>query len=202
MHAFLIIGAPGESISAKVAKLSKELKVKTLEFPLVKIEDTRALNSFLRLKITSPTAIVINSIDKATSEAANAFLKDLEEPQEGLFYFLSAESAHKVLPTIVSRCQIIKTAGGKETQASVQVSKFIEMSIGEKLGYTDQIKDRNEAKAFVRDLINYLHLSLHKGNNNFSLMADNLEISQKTLTNLDANGNVTLQLTNLAINLK
>ncbi len=202
MHAFLIIGAPGESISAKVAELSKELKVKTLEFPLVKIEDTRALNSFLRLKITSPTAIVINSIDKATSEAANAFLKNLEEPQEGLFYFLSAESTHKVLPTIVSRCQIIKTAGGKEARASTQVSKFIEMSIGEKLGYTDQIKDRNEAKAFVRDLINYLHLSLHKGNNNFSLMADNLEISQKTLTNLDANGNVTLQLTNLAINLK
>lgn len=202
MHAYLITGARQENIDAEINELSKKLKVKILEFPLVKIEDTRALNSFLRLKIASPTAVVINSIDQVTDEAANAFLKNLEEPQEDLYYFLSAESVHKVLPTIVSRCQIIKTVESQKQETNTQALKFLELSVGEKLSLVDQIKGRDEAKLFVRELIAFLHLSLHEVKVNLALTADNLELSQKTLDNLEANGNVTLQLANLAINLK
>src|SRR3990167_9092947 len=108
MHAYLIVSTDDEKREAKVEELTKKLRAKALMFSLAKIEDARALNSFTNLKVDSPTAIIINSVEEATDEAANAFLKNLEEPQEELYFILTAESIHKVLPTIVSRCQIVK----------------------------------------------------------------------------------------------
>ena len=113
MHAYLIVGTDKGAVRVKTGELANKLKVKTLEFQLVKIEDTRSLNSYLKLKLTSPTAIIINSIEEATPEAANAFLKNLEEPQEDLYFILTTESIHKVLPTLVSRCQIVKIQNPK-----------------------------------------------------------------------------------------
>ena len=75
------------------------------------------------------------------------------------------------------------------------------MTVGERLAYTDQIRDRGEAKTFVRNLIETLHNNLHDGATDYSEVADNLEAAQKTFENLEANGNVTLQLTNLIVNL-
>lgn len=201
MHAYLIQGQDPEVLKAEVENLLAKLKTNPLEFPLAKIEDTRALNSFLKLKLTSPTAIIINSIEGATSEAANAFLKNLEEPQEDLYFILTTESVHKVLPTIVSRCQVIKTSQPQTATRNTEAEKFLEMTLGEKFAFIDQIRDRGEAKVFVRDLINALHESLHEKGHEFSELADNLEIAQKTLENLEANGNVTLQLANLVIKL-
>ena len=201
MHAFLIVGTDKESVQTKIEELVKKLKVKTLEFPLSKIEDARSLNSFTNLKITSPTAIIINSIEEATPEAVNAFLKNLEEPQEDLYYILTTESVHKVLPTIISRCQVIKIADSGQRIANSEIQKFLEMTVGERLAYTDTIRDRREAKLFVRGLIDSLHQSLHNGNGGFSQTADNLEVAQKTLEAIRANGNVQLHLTNLIIHL-
>jgi DNA polymerase III subunit delta' len=48
--------------------------------------------------------IVIDGADRMTSAAANAFLKTLEEPPKLTQFFLIAESAEAVLPTIRSRC--------------------------------------------------------------------------------------------------
>ena len=201
MHAYLIIGTNPDAIEEKIKELTESFKAKTLTFPLAKIDDARALNSFLNLTISAPTAITINSIDKATEEAANAFLKNLEEPQKDLYFFLTAESIHKVLSTISSRCQIIKISQEEKGEHNSKITKFLEKSVGEKLKEIDQIRDREEAKLFVRELINNLHLLLHQDRSNLKNIADNLEISQKTLGNLEANGNVSLQLSNLSIKL-
>lgn len=40
-----------------------------------------------------------------TKEAFNALLKTLEEPPEHVVFFFATTEAHKVLPTIISRCQ-------------------------------------------------------------------------------------------------
>ncbi len=48
--------------------------------------------------------ILIDGADRMTSAAANAFLKTLEEPPKRTQFFLIAESAEAVLPTIRSRC--------------------------------------------------------------------------------------------------
>ncbi|CAM3965952.1 DNA polymerase III subunit delta' [Mesobacillus zeae] len=45
--------------------------------------------------------------DRMTSNAANSLLKFLEEPHPGTLAILMTEQAQQMLPTIISRCQII-----------------------------------------------------------------------------------------------
>lgn len=51
---------------------------------------------------------ILDGIDTMSKEAANAMLKTLEEPPAGTIMLLLTEKIHSVLPTIVSRCQILR----------------------------------------------------------------------------------------------
>lgn len=55
--------------------------------------------------------IVIVSADRMKVEAANAFLKTLEEPPEKTLFLLLVDSLTDLLPTIISRCQVIQLGG-------------------------------------------------------------------------------------------
>lgn len=51
--------------------------------------------------------VVLEDVHSMRSEAANALLKTLEEPQENNIIILTADASREILPTIVSRCQVI-----------------------------------------------------------------------------------------------
>lgn len=51
---------------------------------------------------------VIKNAESLGTSAANAFLKTLEEPSNNVCFILLANNEDNVLPTIASRCQIIK----------------------------------------------------------------------------------------------
>ncbi|MDQ3330283.1 MAG: DNA polymerase III subunit delta' [Planctomycetota bacterium] len=53
---------------------------------------------------------VINDADAMNDAAANAFLKTLEEPQPGAILVLIAQQPDELLPTIRSRCQLVRFA--------------------------------------------------------------------------------------------
>ena len=62
--------------------------------------------------------IIILNADKMNQEAANAFLKTLEEPQEQTLFILTTERMSNILPTIRSRSQPIRfSALSKQTIA-------------------------------------------------------------------------------------
>jgi DNA polymerase III gamma/tau subunit len=84
MHAYLLIGTDSEKLKAKSDELAKKLHAKIMEFPLVKIDDVRSLNNLIRLSFNEPTLIVCQNIHEAGEAALNAFLKNLEEPQENI----------------------------------------------------------------------------------------------------------------------
>jgi len=192
MHAFLIVGTNNEELKTKSLKLAEKLKVKVMEFPMAKIADTRELRNITKLTFNSPTAILINSIDTITEEAGNAFLKNLEEPQENIYYILTASSLKSILPTIISRCEVIKLT---------DKLKFVtnNKNLKPTLAIIDKIKDRGEAKEFVQNLIEVAHFNLLNSENNKLKEALDLEILIKTMNNLKLNGNVQLQLTNMII---
>jgi DNA polymerase-3 subunit gamma/tau len=48
---------------------------------------------------------IIDEVHMLTNEASNALLKTLEEPPPNVIFILATTEAHKVLPTIMSRCQ-------------------------------------------------------------------------------------------------
>lgn len=51
--------------------------------------------------------VIISNADEMTNEAANAFLKTLEEPHSNITIVLTTSKIEKLLPTILSRCQHI-----------------------------------------------------------------------------------------------
>lgn len=51
---------------------------------------------------------IINLVENMTIEAINALLKFLEEPSPNVYAFLTCENEHRVLPTILSRTQILR----------------------------------------------------------------------------------------------
>ncbi len=51
---------------------------------------------------------VLGSADALNDSAANAFLKTLEEPPEHMYFVLTANVFAEVIPTIVSRCQVVR----------------------------------------------------------------------------------------------
>jgi DNA polymerase-3 subunit delta' len=52
--------------------------------------------------------MILTGIDTMRKEAANAFLKLLEEPSGNVMFILTADKTDQLLPTIMSRCQQIR----------------------------------------------------------------------------------------------
>ena len=66
---------------------------------------------------------IINRADLLNAASANAFLKTLEEPPAGVMLILLARTVDAVLPTIVSRCQVIPFRTVPEEEAIGLVSQ-------------------------------------------------------------------------------
>lgn len=56
---------------------------------------------------SSRKVYIVEDADQLTSSTANALLKSLEEPPEGVTFVLLAPTRDAVLPTILSRCQVV-----------------------------------------------------------------------------------------------
>lgn len=54
--------------------------------------------------MSSNKVVLLHDVDRMTSEAANSFLKMLEEPGPQMRYILTSRAIGRVLPTIISRC--------------------------------------------------------------------------------------------------
>ncbi|RME71640.1 MAG: DNA polymerase III subunit delta' [Chloroflexi bacterium] len=75
----------------------------------IKIEQIRDLQRDLSLSaVESPYRVaLLCGFERATTSAANALLKTLEEPPPQVVLVLTAISPNLLLPTIVSRCQVL-----------------------------------------------------------------------------------------------
>ena len=60
--------------------------------------------------------IIISEAERMTQEAANALLRLLEEPPERYILILTSARPNQLLPTIISRCQLIKFSPIPETE--------------------------------------------------------------------------------------
>lgn len=71
------------------------------------IEDIRQINETIGYSASSGRykVYIIDEVHMLTKEAFNALLKTLEEPPAHAKFLFATTEAHKVLPTILSRCQ-------------------------------------------------------------------------------------------------
>ncbi len=72
------------------------------------VEDIRNLIEQTRIppQIGKYKVFIIDEVHMLSNQAFNAFLKTLEEPPHYVIFILATTEKHKLLPTILSRCQI------------------------------------------------------------------------------------------------
>ncbi|WP_456402042.1 DNA polymerase III subunit delta' [Persephonella sp.] len=74
----------------------------------IKIGQIREIKEFLKLKKEGGKAVIIEKAEKMNTEASNAVLKTIEEPPDNTLIILTTSNQNALLPTIRSRCKIIK----------------------------------------------------------------------------------------------
>ena len=141
----------------------EELDRSFLEFEgTIGIEEVRNIQKTIFLKPLrgNKKTIIIANVHTATIEAQNAMLKFLEEPPQNTFVFLTAATANLLLPTVLSRCQIIKLT----EQDSYSTEKLTELkdtfnelntwSVEKKLLLAQNLAiDKQKAIIWISDMI-------------------------------------------------
>ena len=72
------------------------------------VDDIRNLTDQVRIppQVGKYKVYIIDEVHMLSSSAFNAFLKTLEEPPKHCIFILATTEKHKIIPTILSRCQI------------------------------------------------------------------------------------------------
>ena len=72
------------------------------------VEDIRTLIEQVRIipQVGRYSVFIIDEVHMLSAAAFNAFLKTLEEPPQHAIFILATTEKHKIIPTILSRCQI------------------------------------------------------------------------------------------------
>jgi DNA polymerase-3 subunit gamma/tau len=72
------------------------------------VEDIRKINEQVRIppQVGSHKIYIIDEAHMLSKAAFNAFLKTLEEPPKHVIFILATTEKNKIIPTILSRCQV------------------------------------------------------------------------------------------------
>ncbi|MDC7953279.1 DNA polymerase III subunit delta' [Liquorilactobacillus mali] len=112
-------------------------------------------------------AFIIEDADKMTISAANSLLKFLEEPSGDVVAFLLTETVNRILPTIVSRCQLFELAKPSSAQLIAMLKKkgittdkaVILGNLTDSLAESEKIAANENFDKLVRNIcVWYLHI--------------------------------------------
>ena len=116
----------GKSISQGKAKL-ENINIKSP--PKIRLNEIKEVIEFLGKKPleSERSIVIIEDIEKMNESAANALLKTLEEPNEGLFILIT-QRPEKLLSTIRSRCQLVpfKRLNDKQVNKIIEENEIVE----------------------------------------------------------------------------
>lgn len=133
----------------------------------ITVDQVRSLNQFFALKpaLAGWRVGVLDALDDANVSGLNALLKTLEEPPQNAILFLISHGTKPVLPTIRSRCQLLRLnrLSDDDTKAV-----FKQLDINDKMaislsngrpGYGLSLKDSGGGKAVqsARALLKSIH---------------------------------------------
>ena len=134
------------------------------------VEDIRQLVEMVRIppQIGKYKVYIIDEVHMLSTAAFNAFLKTLEEPPRHAVFILATTEKHKILPTILSRCQIydfnrisvssivnhlLKVAQNEGVQAESEALNVIALKADG--GMRDALSIFDQSVSFTRGNITY-----------------------------------------------
>jgi DNA polymerase-3 subunit delta' len=97
------------------------------------VEDARRVAGFLHKTASGNgwRVVVIDSVDEMNRNAANAILKILEEPPANALLLLVSHSPGRLLPTIRSRCRLLRLSPLPETEMDRLLAYYLPGESGE-----------------------------------------------------------------------
>jgi len=146
-HAYLISGSAGSGKSAVAARLAALLNKTTVEKVLrgqapdvfmtepasrsrkIVVDQIRGLERALQLRSSGnhKKIGIIRDADRMQTQAANAFLKTLEEPPQNSLLLLLTALPQALPETIVSRCLSLPLRSSSETPLSVPEEQLLQL---------------------------------------------------------------------------
>jgi DNA polymerase-3 subunit delta' len=146
---FRLLSPEQESESEEDGVVAKKTKKKTQ----ISVAQIRDLSDFLSLsshRSDGLRIVLIHPAEALNLASANALLKMLEEPAEGVIFMLVAHQLQRLLPTITSRCRKISMPMPDDTQALAWLNEQGVKNAKEQLAYLDgsPIKVFNEQMQF------------------------------------------------------
>ena len=92
----------------------------------IKIDDVRGIPGIVAEKSYEGgyKAVVIPQADRMTPQAQNALLKVVEEPPAQTVFVMGAQNVKNILPTILSRCIILKTSLSRQQAEKLLISEL------------------------------------------------------------------------------
>lgn len=86
--------------------IPQALILEPVEKSVITVDQVRDILKLVSSKQQTEQYVIVRPADKLSDVAANAFLKNLEEPGEKIHYVLITENPSKLLPTVLSRASI------------------------------------------------------------------------------------------------
>ncbi len=143
------------------------------------VDGIRNLTDQIRIppQIGNFKVYIIDEVHMLSSSAFNAFLKTLEEPPRHCVFILATTEKHKIIPTILSRCQIYDF---KRISVDDISSYLINISEQEKVKYEENAIQfiAKKADGSMRDALQIYDRILSSKNNEVSIASvmENLNI--------------------------
>jgi DNA polymerase-3 subunit delta' len=146
---FRLISPEQEPEAEEDAVTVKKTKKKTQ----ISVAQIRVLSDFLNMsshRSDGNRIVLIHPAEALNQASANALLKMLEEPTEGVIFILVTHQLQRLLPTIISRCQKINMPLPDDSQALAWLNKQGVKNAREQLDYLDgsPLKVLNEQLQF------------------------------------------------------
>ncbi|MFP4025069.1 MAG: DNA polymerase III subunit gamma/tau [Thiohalospira sp.] len=143
------------------------------------VEDIRQLIEQVRIppQVGKYSIYIIDEVHMLSAQAFNAFLKTLEEPPAHAVFILATTEKHKIIPTILSRCQIFDFNRIK-VDDTVQYLEHIAKN--EKIDYETDALDviAQKADGAMRDALSIFDqvVSFSGSNITYQNVIDNLNV--------------------------
>lgn len=185
--------------------------------PSGKVIGVDAIRDVVRQAFTFPSMVparfvVIDGVDTMTAAASNALLKTLEEPPRTTRFFLLAQSEKQVIPTIRSRCGMVRfrplaesfivehmKAIEQDPTKALVYARLAEGSVGRAVQYklTGRLKLRDKMLGLLKVGLRRDFSSLFSAVGNISDLALGLQFLEHLLGDLVMLPHAPTRLTNL-----
>lgn len=176
MHALIITGTDIQAVTARAQAVLTDQHIHPSEQISIEsdqsigIDAIRALIHQCSLQSSGQRGIWIKDAARLTTEAQNALLKLLEEPPARTTIMLTVSSPDGLLPTIISRCQLIRvrpTATKQDENNRTEQHDFWQQILNTdpptRLALLPDLgKDRTAYSEFLQAHLRFLHATLYE----------------------------------------